>query len=252
MIQISAVIITYNEEQNIARCIESLRKVVDEIVVVDSYSADQTTDIAKDMGAKVISYQFNGYGEQKNFALNQASYNWILSVDADEVISPELEKSLLTVKENPAQDAYKLNILTNYCGKWIKHCGWYPQPKVRLWDRTKGAMSIDKVHEEWHLHDKHAAVGHLKGDLLHYSYATISDHIRKIEQYSEIKARIDIEKGKKVSIIKLWFAPKLEFFIDYVLRRGFLDGYYGYLICRNSAFYSYVKYAKIRQYSRHK
>ncbi|MBS1688032.1 MAG: glycosyltransferase family 2 protein, partial [Bacteroidetes bacterium] len=100
--------------------------------------------------------------------------------------------------------------------------------------------------------DKHAAVGHLKGDLLHYSYATISDHIRKIEQYSEIKARIDIEKGKKVSIIKLWFAPKLEFFIDYVLRRGFLDGYYGYLICRNSAFYSYVKYAKIRQYSRHK
>lgn len=250
MIQVSAVIITYNEELNIARCIESLQRVADEVIVVDSYSTDNTAVIAAGLNAKVISYKFDGYGEQKDFAQNQATFNWILSIDADEVISPELENNILKVKQEPKYDAYKVNILTNYCGKWIKHCGWYPQPKIRLWNRTKGIMSADKVHEEWHLFDKHATIGHLTGDLLHYSYATISDHIRKIEHYSEIKAQIDVEKGKKVPLLKLWFAPKWEFFLDFVLRKGFMDGYYGYLICRNSAFYTYVKYAKIRQYSR--
>jgi glycosyltransferase involved in cell wall biosynthesis len=250
MIQISAVIITFNEELNITRCIESLKKVADEIIVVDSYSTDDTANVAASLGAKVISCKFDGYGTQKDFAQNQATYQWVLSLDADEVISPELEASLLVVKQGPTYGAYKVNILTSYCGKWIKHCGWYPQPKVRLWNRSKGVMSSDKVHEEWHLFDKYATLGHLKGDLLHYSYNTISDHMRKIEQYSEIKAHVDIDKGKTVSLIKLWLAPKFEFFIDFVIRKGFLDGYYGYIICRNSAFYTYVKYAKIRQYSK--
>ncbi|MBA3828910.1 MAG: glycosyltransferase family 2 protein [Taibaiella sp.] len=252
MAKISAVIITFNEANNIARCIRSLHQVADEIIVVDSFSTDNTAAIAEKEGAKIIYHSFEGYGVQKNFAQRQAANDWILSLDADEELSAQLKQSIQEVKTNLEFNAYKFNILTNYCGKWIHHCGWYPQPKIRLWNRLRGDMSNDRVHEGWHMTDKNAPVGHLKGNLLHYSYATISDHIRKLEQYSEIKAQIEIAKGKKVSIFNLWITPKWVFFVDYIIRRGFLDGYYGYLICRLSAFSSYVKYAKIRQYSEKK
>lgn len=249
MIQISAIIITYNEERNIARCIESLKKTADEVIVVDSFSKDKTVAIAESLGARVVQKVFNGYGEQKGFAESLTNYDWVLNIDADEAISPELEKSILAMKDNPQYDAYEFNILTNYCGKWIHHCGWYPNPKLRFWNKTKGSMTADKVHEGWHLHDKNGKIGMLKGDALHYSYCTISDHIKKIENYSEIGARFDVERGKHCSFLKLWFAPKWEFIALYIFRQGILDGYYGYLLCRNSAFASFVKYQKIRQYT---
>jgi glycosyltransferase involved in cell wall biosynthesis len=250
MIDISAVIITYNEEKNIARCINSLKDVVSEIVVVDSYSTDATVEIAKGLGAKIYYKEFNGYGEQKDFAQNQAEYNWILSLDADEAISKELSDAIMDMRRNPVSDAYKLNILTNFCGKWIYHCGWYPQYKIRLWDRTKGSMSRNKLHEGWYVADKNAKIGKLKGNILHYSYNTISDYIKKLENYSDIKARMDVEKGKKVSFFRMWIAPKWEFFISYFVRQGFRDGYYGYIISKNTAFASFVRYAKTRQYSK--
>jgi glycosyltransferase involved in cell wall biosynthesis len=249
MIRISAAIITYNEERNIARSIKSLQKVADEIVVVDSFSKDNTVAIAQSLGARVIQKAFNGYGEQKAFAEQQASFDWILNLDADEALSSELEACLLSVKANPEFDAYRLNIRTNYCGRWIYHCGWYPNPKLRFWNRTKGKMTEDKVHEGWHLQDKNAGIGQLNGDLLHYSYYTISDHIKKIEQYSEIGAQFDVARGKHCGLMKMWLAPKWEFFKLFILRGGIADGYYGYLLCRNSAFASFVKYQKIRQYS---
>ncbi|XZF12890.1 glycosyltransferase family 2 protein [Chitinophagaceae bacterium MMS25-I14] len=249
MIQISAIIITYNEERNIARCIESLQGVADEIIVVDSYSKDNTVAIAQKEGARVVQHPFNGYGEQKSFANSQASYNWVLNLDADEALSPELKKSILDIKEQPDADAYDLNILTYYCGKWIRHCGWYPNPKLRFWDKTKGYMKEDKVHEGWHLDNPEGKIRLLPGDVLHYSYYTISDHLKKIEQYSEIGARFDVERGKKCSFLKLVFAPKWEFLALFLLRGGVLDGYYGYLLCRNSAYASFVKYQKIRQYT---
>jgi hypothetical protein len=195
----------------------------------------------------VLQRAFTGYGEQKLYAQNAAKHNWILSVDADEVVSPDLKKSLLEVKADPARDAYNIDILANYCGQWIRHCGWYPQPKLRLYDRQKGSMLVDKVHEGITLNEG-ARVGHLKGDLLHYSYNTISDHLKKLEIYSEIGARSSVERGKNVSLLKLVVAPRLQFVADYFLKLGFLDGYYGYILCRNSAFGSFVKYAKIRQY----
>jgi len=252
MIHISATIITYNEERNIARSIRSLQRVADEIIVVDSFSKDNTVAIAESLGASVIQHCFEGYGEQKHFAIKQAKYDWVLNIDADEALSPELEKSFLELKKGPQCDAYKFNILTNYCGKWIHHCGWYPKPKIRFWNKTRGHMTEDKVHEGWVPDNKEAIVGHLTGDLHHYSYYTISDHIRKVEQYSEIGARFDVARGRKCSLLKLVLAPRWEFFAVFILRLGILDGYYGYVISKNSAYSSFAKYLKIRQYSRFK
>lgn len=250
MIRISACIITFNEERNIERCIRSLEGVADEVIVVDSFSKDNTVALAEALGAKVIQRPFNGYGEQKHFAEEQASNDWIFSLDADEALSDELKTTLLGLKNGtPAHQAYEVNILTNYCGKWIRHCGWYPQPKVRFWNRKAATMLSDKVHEGIRMHREEDTVGKLKGDLLHYSYHTISDHIKKIEHYSEVGARFDVERGRRCSILKLLIAPKWQFLSDFILRKGFMDGYYGYIVCRNSAMASYVKYAKIRQYT---
>ena len=246
---ISAIIITFNEEQNIARCITALKGVADEVIVVDSFSKDNTVKIAESLGAKVTQHVFEGYGEQKRLAISLTSYDWVLSVDADEELSPELRQSVLAVKDKQTHAAYQFPFLTNYCGKWIRHCGWYPNPKVRFWDKTKGEMTSDKVHEGWNIHDPAGTVGNLKGDILHYSFPTISSHLKKIEHYSENGARFDVARGKKVSLFKLLLAPKWSFFVDFVLRGGFLDGYYGYIVCKNSAFAAYAKYAKIRQYT---
>jgi len=248
MILLSACIIVYNEERNIERCIKAASQVADEVIVIDSFSSDNTAAMAESLGAKVLKRAFIGYGDQKFFAQEQATYDWILSIDADEVISAQLIQSILTLKSNPVHAAYKIDILPNYCGHWIKHGGWYPQPKLRIWDRRRASMTNNKVHEGIELNDKNATVGHLKGDLLHYSYNSISDHLKKIEKYSEIGARADVAKGKSCSLLKLLVAPKWQFFSDFVLKLGFLDGYWGYIVCRNNAFSSFIKYAKTRHY----
>lgn len=245
---LSAVIITLNEARNIERCLDSLRDIADEVIVLDSFSTDDTAAIAGRLGARVFQQKFEGYGEQKIAAMQLATHDWILSIDADEVLSPELRHSLLSVKKVPQADAYTFNRLTNYCGKWIRHCGWYPERMLRLVHRQKGYMTPDKVHEGFELKPE-AKVQFLKGDLLHYSFPTISAHLKKIEQYSEIGARFDVARGKKVSLLKLWLGPKWVFVQCFLLRAGFLDGYYGYVISKNSAFAAFAKYAKIRQYT---
>lgn len=245
---LSAVIITLNEAPNIARCIESLRGVADEVIVLDSFSKDDTAALAAGMGARVFQQKFTGYGEQKLAAIEKATHDWILSIDADEALDPTLRESIAAIKENPRCDAYTFNRLTNYCGKWIRHCGWYPERMLRLINRQKGSMTADKVHEGFRM-KAGATVGLLKGDLLHYSFPTISAHLKKIEQYSEMGARFDVARGRRVSLLKLWLGPKWVFFQTYFLKAGFLDGYYGYIICKNSAFAAFAKYAKIRQYA---
>ena len=252
MIHISVVIITLNEEKNLARCLDSVKDIADEIVIVDSYSTDNTTAIARNYNSKVIEHAFMGYVEQKNFATRQAANDWILSLDADEALTPELQKSILEIKKSPQYDVYQMSRLTNYCGQWIKHCGWYPDVKSRLYDRRKGMWQGEQIHEYWETHDVHAKAGKLRGDLLHYSYYTISDHIRQIEKFSEVLAKIAIGNGKTSSILKVWSAPKWKFFTDYFIKLGFLDGYSGYLVCKLSAFATFVKYSKIRQYSQMK
>jgi len=137
-VKISAVIITFNEEKNIGRCLDSLQKVADEIVVVDSCSNDKTCEICEKYGVRFIQNRFKGHIEQKNFAMQQAEYDWVLSLDADEVLSLELTDSILKVKKDWVIDGYAFNRLTNYCGTWIRHCGWYPDTKLRLWDKRRG------------------------------------------------------------------------------------------------------------------
>jgi glycosyltransferase involved in cell wall biosynthesis len=246
MLQISVIIITFNEERNIARCLESAKSIADEIIVVDSCSTDKTASIAGDAGAQVIQRRFKGYGEQKNFATSQAANDWILSLDADEVLSPELQQSIRDLKDT-GYAAYEMPRMTNYCGKWIRHCGWYPDRQTRLYNRLKGKWEEKKVHEYWRP-DNGAAKGLLKGDILHYSFTSLDQHLEKIQRYSELAARAATEEGKSASILKILVSPKWHFFSEYFIKLGFLDGFYGYIICRLSAHAAFLKYSKTRLY----
>ncbi len=248
--KISAFIIAYNEELNIARCINSLKPVVDEIILVDSYSQDKTVQIAESLGAKIFFHKFSGFGEQKAFAIEQTTNDWILSIDADEVISPQLQQSILEVKQNNTHQGYSFSILTNYCGKWIRHCGWYPQPKLRLLNKQKGHINKKMVHEGLEMNDKNEPVCLLNGDLLHHSYNTISDHSRKIQLYTEMSAKNSVALGRTVSMLKIIVAPRWVFIYHYIIRLGFLDGYWGYILCKNISYESFIKYTKIRIYSK--
>ncbi len=249
MIEISVVIITFNEEKNLGRCLDSIIEIADEIIIVDSNSTDQTLAIAARYDARVVHNIFVGYGEQKNFASNKAKHDWILSLDADEALSPELIKSISEFKNNPAAyNVYSIPRITNYCGKWIRHCGWYPDRQTRLFNRTKGSWVEKKVHEFWKANNDNEPKGILKGDLLHYSFSSISEHLGKIEKYSELAALDAVSKGKNASILKIFFSPIWHFISGYFIKLGFLDGFYGYVICRLSAYSALVKYSKIRQY----
>lgn len=248
--QLSVVVITLNEEHNIQRCLESVRSIADEIVVVDSLSTDRTCEIAIAHGARIAEQEFLGYVGQRNFASKVTAHDWILMLDADEVLSAELSESILQIKADPQSDAYYLNRLTNYCGKWIKHCGWYPDKKIRLYNKHKGSWKGHLVHEYWEAKNENERIGKLKGDLLHYSFNTISEHINQIHKFTELSARANAEQGKSCSLLKIWIGPKLFFFSRYILKLGFLDGYYGFLVCKYSAYAQFIKYSKTRAYAK--
>ena len=252
MIKISSVIITHNEEENIAKCIESLKNISDEIIVVDSFSDDNTVAIAEKLGAKIFRRQFKDFGDQKTFAIQQATFDWVFSIDADEVLSPELQQSLLAEKNQPRYDGYNINILANYCGQWIRHCGWYPQPKLRFFNKNKCSMNTNRVHESIVANDKSVKVGSMDGNILHYSYKTISDHTKKIELYSEMAAINAIENGERIMLIKIVLGPTWKFIYNFFLRGGFLDGYLGYVLCKNIAYAGFIKYIKIKLYSQNR
>ena len=245
MDKLSVVIITYNEERNIRRCIESVLKVADEIVVVDSLSTDKTKQICHEYEVQFHEQKFLGYIEQKNFALKFATYDYVLSLDADEALSDELVSSILEVKEDLKYSGYTMNRLTNYCGRWIHHCGWYPDKKLRLFKHKKGSWGGVNPHDEF-MFDKSVRTIHLNGDLLHYSYYTLDDHFKQIERFTDIAAGELYGKGKKVSFIKLWLSPVVRFVRDYFFLSGFLDGKSGFRICRLSAYATFLKYKKLK------
>lgn len=246
MINLSAVIITYNEELNIGRCIDSVADIADEIVVVDSFSTDKTEEIVTEKGAKFIKHHFEDYVKQHVYADQQAKFDHIFSIDADEVVSPELKDSIIQVKENWERDGYTMNRLTNYCGKWIRHSGWYPDTKLRLYDRRKGKWEGIKIHECFVL-SKGYAEGHLKGDLLHYSYHSVSQHIAQVNKFTDLTAHASFEKGKNTGTFKILVSPPVRFIRDYFLHLGILDGYHGFVICVISSHATFLKYVKLRQ-----
>ncbi|MDQ3393024.1 MAG: glycosyltransferase family 2 protein [Bacteroidota bacterium] len=245
-IKISGVIITYNEEKNIGRCINSISAVVDEIVVVDSFSTDNTKEIALANGARFIEHIFEGHIEQKNFALAQSTFDYVLSMDADEALSAELKQEVLNIKENWVYDSYIMARLTNYCGKWIRHSGWYPDKKLRLFNRSKGQWGGTNPHDRVEMQIG-ATIGMLQGDLLHYSIYTIEEHVAQLNKFTSIGAAMAFKKGKKSNLFLILFSPLVKFIKAYFLQRGFLDGYYGFLICSISSFASFLKYVKLRQ-----
>lgn len=247
MIQLSVVIITFNEEKNIARCLDSVKNVADDIVVVDSFSTDRTKEICESKGARFIEYKFEGYIEQKNFAVTHAKFPHVLSLDADEALSDELKKNILSVKNNWKHDGYYMNRLTNYCGKWIHHCGWYPDKKLRLLDSRKGKWGGINPHDKYDMNDGDKSTGFLKGDILHYSFYSVNEHYKQAEKFSEISARALFVNKKTVSSMMIYLKTIFKFIRNYFLKFGLLDGYYGFVICRISAKATFLKYQKLKQ-----
>lgn len=239
MNKISAVIITLNEERNIERCLLSLQNVADEIIIIDSGSTDKTKEIVEKFNVKFIVQKWLGYGATKNFGHEQASHEYILSIDADEVLSEELKASILKEKNNLTQ-AYSCNRLTNYCGKWIKHSGWYPDVKVRLFPKSIVKWNNSEVHEELDL--SKVQIKHIKGDLLHYSYYSIIQHVEKSVHYGKLAGKNLYDKGKRVNFMKIVFSPYFRFIKDYFLRLGFLDGAQGFFIAITAAYSIFIKY----------
>ncbi|MEZ5069811.1 MAG: glycosyltransferase family 2 protein [Bacteroidales bacterium] len=244
-VRISAVIITLNEERNIGRCLTSLRGVVDEIVVVDSYSTDRTEEICREHGARFIPHRFTGHIQQKNWAILQARHPHILSLDADEALTEELRDAICRARDHWQADGYQFNRLTYYCGKWIRHTTWYPSRKLRLWDARKGTWGGMNPHDRFELTGD-SQVQFLRGDLLHYSYYQVSEHLAQINSFSSILARSYFERGKKSRLWSILLHPVWRFARDYVFRLGFLDGYYGYVVSVNSAHEVFLKYVKLR------
>ena len=244
--KLSPVIITINEERNIQRGIESLLPVADEIIVVDSFSTDRTEEICKLYSIKFFQNVFEGHIEQKNIALLKANHDWILSIDADEALSETLQKAIKKSLEAPQFDAFAMNRLTNYCGKWVKYCGWYPDTKVRLVKKNKAHWTGTNPHDKLELKEK-SQVCSLQGDLLHYSYYTKEDHFKQIEYFGNISAKELFLKGKNISVFLLYLKVITQFFKSYFVKMGFLDGKTGWLISSRSAYATLRKYQILRK-----
>lgn len=247
MIKLSVVIITYNEEKNLERCLLSVKEVADEIVVLDSFSTDKTQAICEKHNVRFFQHTFDGHIQQKNRAITYASNKHVLSLDADEALDTTLVKSILEVKKDFKRDGYYMNRLTNYCGHWVKHCGWYPDTKLRLWDSGKGQWTGINPHDKYELFAGDKNTGNLKGDILHYSYYTLEDHYKQVEYFTNIASKAYFEKGKKAPSFKLLVNPVAKFIDHYILHLGFLDGKAGFLISKISAYATYLKYKKLRQ-----
>ncbi len=241
--KISATIITFNEERNLPRAIESLR-CADEILVMDSGSNDRTVEIAEKLGARVVERAWPGYANQKNLAAEQATHDWVLSIDADESLSEALEGEIWRLKKNgPQFEAYTMPRMAQYLGRWIRHSGWYPDRKVRLYDRRKARWEGAYVHESVKVRGR---IGHLQSNLLHFTCNSLSEHLKTMDRYTTLAAEQLLATGEQVTWGRLILEPPRTFFRTYVLKLGFLDGVEGLAIANMAALYNFVKYAKAR------
>lgn len=245
MTPLSVVIITYNEEKNIERCLQSVQQIADEVVVVDSFSSDATPKICAQFGVKLIQEKWLGYSAQKNLGNEHTTHNWILSLDADEALSETLLQSILQWKNNEQDLPASFNRLTNYCGHWIKHSGWYPDTQYRLFDKRSSHWT-GYIHEKL-LFPPGQNVIRLKGDCLHYSYYSVAEHYVRNEKYSRMSAEDLFRKGKHASWIKIITRAGFRFFKHYILQAGFLDGKAGFIIAKVSAYAVFMKYKLLRE-----
>ncbi|OQP50635.1 hypothetical protein A4H97_01995 [Niastella yeongjuensis] len=245
---ITAVIITKNEERNIKRCLDSLMPVVDEIIVVDSNSTDNTVAICQQAGAKVILQNWLGYGPQKNLGNNAASHDYILSIDADEALDEQLTQAILEEKRKGLQGIYQLSRFNYYYGKFIRHGADYPDKKIRLFNRANTHWDEKDVHETLVIAPGQKTTA-LKGHLLHYTYYRVEEHISKINYYTNLAAQDYIKRGKKASIFKIIFSPLMTFIQSYIFKRGFLDGLHGFILAIMHAYAAFARYVKLWELS---
>jgi len=241
--KITATVITFNEEDNIAAALESLRW-ADEIIVVDSESTDHTVEIARRFTNRVFIRPWPGYSAQKNFAAEQASNDWIFSLDADERVSEELKREIEHIKQGaePTAAAFEMPRSTFYLGRWIKHSGWWPDYKCRLYRRDRARWRGDYVHETL---DADGEVQKLNGNILHYTVRDASEHHLRMDRYTTLAAEEAHSRGKSASLFQLLLSPALVFVRSYVFKLGFLDGAPGLAIARFAAHYDFLKKLKL-------
>jgi len=240
--KISAAIITYNEENNIKDCLKSL-DFVDEILIIDSFSNDKTVELCKKFGAKVYKHRWSGYKDQKNYALTKTKHDWVLSLDADEKLSKGLIKEILKIKDNGPGDysGFMMPRRLFYFGKWLNHCS-YPNYQLRLFDKNKGRWGEYNVHEKF-ITD--AKTSYLKGDLLHYSYRSISDHVSRINRYTDLMSKNLFVNKQKFTLKGLLLSPIREFLEKYIQKKGFLDGIQGLIYSILSTYYRFLLKVKL-------
>jgi len=246
MDSLSVVIISYNEEKNIGRCIQSVKGIADEVILVDSYSDDRTVEIAHSLGATVKQSRFDGYINQKNKAINMASSSHILLMDADEAVSAELAASILEAKQSFNYSAYTMNRCSFFCGRFIKTGLWYPDRKLRLFEKRLGACGGMNPHDRIIMKEV-CKSKHLSGDLLHYTFDSIEEYLKRNEEVSTIAAQSLFEAGIRKPWTKTVFSPLWAFINGYFLRLGFLDGRTGFIIALHTANQSFSKYQKLRR-----
>ncbi|MER1966970.1 glycosyltransferase family 2 protein [Castellaniella sp. GW247-6E4] len=240
--RLSVIVITRDEEAHIGDCLDSVA-FADELIVLDSGSADRTCAIAHARGARVeASADWPGFGPQKNLALDLATGDWVLSIDADERVTPELARAIQRILSAPDADAYRIARLSNFCGRWIRHSGWWPDYVVRLFRRGAGRFTDAPVHERVEVQGR---VGTLPGHFLHYPYASLEIFIDKINRYSTEAARAAFERGRRTSVLGPFGHGAWTFIRHYVLRRGFLDGWQGLVLAGMAATGSFYRYVKL-------
>jgi len=241
-IRVSATIITYNEDDRIAAAIASL-SCCDEVLVVDAFSSDRTREIAERCGARIIQRAWEGYSAQKNFAAGQAAHDWILSLDADERISIELANEIVSWKRSTPSEAaaYSMPRRVFYFGEWIRHSGWYPDRKTRLYDRRQAEWNQHRIHENL---DVHGRILRMQSDLLHFPYRNWADQVERSDRYIRLAAE-GAEPNKPAALLKLAGGPPAAFLKAFVFRAGFLDGWRGALISYAAARYVFRRQLRI-------
>ena len=247
MEKVSVAIITKEEEKNIRACLESVQW-ADEIIVIDAGSQDKTQQICAEYGAKVFVEEWQGFGRQKNKAIEKTKNEWVLNLDADERVTPELAAEIAETLDGKLElDGFYIPRKNFFGSRWIRHGGWYPDYNLRLFRKSKGRFQERQVHEKVILEGK---VGYLKNPLEHRTYNSIKEFLQRQELYSDLAAQEMLNEGKKYRFYDILFRPSWTFLQMYILRAGFLDGYYGFLLARLYSYYTFVKYSKLKELMR--
>ncbi len=242
---LSVVIIAKNEAHVIAQTLQSIQTLTDDILVCDTGSTDATIPVAKKNKASVIELNWGGYGATKNEANDRAAYDWILQLDADEVVDAELLQSLAELTLEDENTVYFAVLKNYYAGHYLRHGSWGNVRRIRLFNKQTAYWSTDEVHEQL-IYDATVQKQYLKGFIHHYTYQSVEEHEQKIEDYTSLDAQKMYQRGIKPGFIKLYLAPKITFIKNYFFRLGFLDGYYGLIAARLSSKHSYLKYKKLK------